>query len=102
MFTGSLCHINIYGLHENGGLQWFTGEISSEQKKVQKGSDWEREDLKKQGCKAIDKVTHQTPGGEGTFRQVLDQATENRKIRQDKDLYEVNCLWSLCESNVIF
>ena len=71
-------------------------------KKVQKGSDWEREDLKKQGCKAIDKVTHQTPGGEGTFRQVLDQATENRKIRQDKDLYEVNCLWSLCESNAIF
>ena len=70
-------------------------------KKVQKGSNWEREDLKKQGCKAIDKVTHQTPGGEGTFRQVLDQATENRKIRQDKDLYEVNCLWSLFESNVI-
>ena len=63
---------------------------------MQKGSDWEREDLKKvkQGCKAIDKVTHQTPGGGGTFRQVLDQATENRKIRH-KDWYEVNCLWSL-------
>ena len=46
-----------------------------------KRSDWEREDLKKvkQGCKAIDKVTDQTPGGGGgTLRQVLDQATENR------------------------
>ena len=61
-----------------------TGEISfKHEKKVQKGSDWEREgDLKKQGCKAIDRFTHQTPGGElGTFRQVLDQATENWKIR---------------------
>ena len=82
----------------------FTGEISFEQQQqCKKGSDWEREDLKKvkQGCKAIDKVTHQTPGGGGTFRHVLDQATENRKIRH-KDLYQLDCLWSLIESYQIW
>merc|ERR1711971_756742 len=42
-----------------------TGEISFEQQQqCKKGSDWERED--------------QTPGGGGTFRHVLDQATAGR------------------------
>ena len=80
-----------------GGLQFYRRNKFWTKTGCKKGSNWES-DWKtwkvKQGWKAIDKVTHQTPGGEGTFRQVLDQATENRKIRH-KDWYEVICLWSL-------
>jgi hypothetical protein len=60
-----------------------TVRISQQKQVLKKGGakrcDCKREDLKKkkQGCKATDKVTHQTLGGDGTFGQVLDQATEN-------------------------
>ena len=102
VFTLSLCHKYKYGPHENGGLQFYRRNKFWTTTTVQKGKRLRkgRPEKVKQGCKAIDKVTHQTPGGGGTFRQVLDQATENRKIRH-KDLYQLDCLWSLIKSYVI-